>query len=308
MAFGHLRIDVWIAALFAIGMYALIGLLGFVVWLRSLKAARLVEDLGTSTARSVAQGYVEIVGRQYPAGGEALLAPLTGTACTWWHYKIEEYRRSLADGGRRTNRVVLEEATSAEPILFKDATGQLLVNPQGAEVQPSVTSCWYSEELARSRPMRVRSARRGRYYYTEECMRVGARMYVAGELHTVSGYRQADTAARATADLLDRWKRDQLRLAERFDRNRDGRIDIDEWEVARAAAADEAAAGLQARELPPQADTVRKPADGRPFLISAKSQRELAHQQRKGARDGLFLFLLGVGVLAYLIRVLLAAI
>lgn len=306
MSSSHLLTDPRIYV--ALGAYAMLALAGFVGWLRSLKRARLVEDLGTSTVRGVAQGYVEIVGRQYPASGQALVAPLTGTACTWWHYKIEEYRRSLADGGRRTNCVVLEEATSAEPILFKDATGQLLVNPQGAEVQPSVTSCWYSDELAESRPMRVRSAHRGRYRYTEQCMWVGARMYVAGELHSVSGYRQADTQARATADLLDQWKRDQTQLVARFDRDHDGRIDMHEWEAARTAAADEVAARLQAHELPPQADTLRKPADGRPFLISAKSQQELAHSQREGARMGLFLFLLGVGALAYLIRLLLAAI
>lgn len=308
MSFGHLRIDLWIYAFFAIGIYALFALVGFVGWLRSLKAARLVEDLGTSTARAVAQGYVEIIGRQYPASGQALVAPLTGTACTWWHYKIEEYRRSLADGGRRTNCVVLEEATSAEPILFKDATGQLLVNPQGAEVQPSVTSCWYSEELAESRPMRVRSTRRGRYCYTEQCMWVGARMYVAGELHTVSGHRQADTQARATADLLGQWKRDQAQLVARFDRDQDGRIDIDEWELARATAADEVAARLRAHELPQSIDILRKPTDGQPFLISAKSQQELAHHQREGARLGLFLLLLGVGVLAYLFHLLWAVV
>lgn len=305
MSSGHLITDPRIYA--AIGIYALMALVGFCIWLGALKRARLVEDLGTSTARAVAQGYVEVVGRQYPASGQPLVAPLTGTACTWWHYKIEEYRRSLADGGRRTNRVVLEEATSAEPILFKDATGQLLVNPQGAEVQPSVTSCWYSEELAESRPMRVRSTRRGRYRYIEECMWVGARMYVAGELHTVSGHRQADTLARATVDLLGQWKRDQVQLVARFDRDHDGRIDMDEWEVARATAADEVVARLQAHELPQSVDTLRKPTDGQPFLISAKSQQELAHYQREGVRLGLFFLLLGVGLLAYLIHLLRAA-
>lgn len=305
MSSGHLIADPRIYA--AIGIYALLALTGFVGWLRSLKRARLVEDLGTSTARAVAQGYVEIVGRQYPASGQPLAAPLTGTACTWWHYKIEELRRSLADGGRRTNWVVIEEATSTALIQFKDATGQLLVNPQGAEVQPSVTNRWCSKELSPSRPMRVRDERGGRYRYTEECMWAGARMYVAGELHTVSGHGKADTQARATADLLGQWKCDQAQLVERFDRDHDGRIDMDEWEVARATADDEVAARLRTHELSRPVDTLRKPTDGQPFLISAKSQRELAHYQREGARLGLFFLLLGVGVLAYLIHLLRAS-
>jgi len=53
---------------------------------------------------------------------------------------------------------------------------------------------------------------------------------------------------------------------------------------------------------------LRKPTDGQPFLISAKSQQELAHHQREGARLGLFLLLLGVGVLAYLFHLLWAVV
>jgi len=286
---------------------ATMTLVGFVVWIKSLRRARLVEDLGTSTVRAVAQGYVELVGRQYPVAGSVLAAPLTGSPCTWWHYKIEEKRRSWADGGRRKDWVVIEEATSPDLILFKDATGQLVVDPKGAEVEPSMTARWYSRELPAVRPMIAGKLRDGRYRYTEKRMHAGDRMYVAGELRTFSGHQEADAYGHAIADLLGRWKQDQHDLLERFDADRDGRIDVVEWDAARAAASTEVSARLQTHATQQQAEVLRRPADGQPFLVSAKPQRELADRLRSEANTGLIIFALFGGMLVWLIHLVLAA-
>lgn len=283
----------------SLGQYTLVALVGFRVWYSALKRARLVEDLPTSTVRSVAQGYAELVGRQYSVPGQATTAPLTGKPCTWWHYTIEEKRRSYADGGRRKSWVTIEEAVSSTLILFKDATGQLLVYPQGAEVEPSVTDCWHGVEASPPRPSLVNDVRGGHFRYTEKRMHEGDPLYVAGELHTYSAHRPADVPALAVSDRLNRWKQDQATLLERFDSDRDGRIDVGEWDAAREAAAAEVAARLQSNEMQPDTDVMRRPADGQPFLLAGKPQGELARKFHSAANVGLFFYLIGAAVVIY---------
>jgi hypothetical protein len=286
-------------SLLKLALYAgLLTWVGLAVWWRSLRRARLVEDLGTSTVRGMAQGYVELVGRQYPVDGQALLAPLTGTPCTWWHYRIEEHKRSFAyRGGARW--VLLEEARSDLPIEFRDATGSVLVDPCGAELMSSISTQWYGDELDRSRPVRMRHARNGRYRYVERRMGVGARMYVAAQWHRPSA-REVDDTARAVADLLGRWKLDQPALLRRFDRDGNGRIDMDEWECARQAAGCEVAAGQ--REVRPSRPMLRKPDDGAPFLIADTSQQEVVDRKRVGVYGGLLMLAFGLAGLAYAVH------
>jgi hypothetical protein len=286
------------------GLFALLALVGFSTWFRSLKRVRLIEDLGTSTARSVAQGYVEVVGTQYSVPGQLVTAPLTGTPCTWWRYSIEEKRRSWADGGRRKDWVVIEDATSSALILFKDATGQLLVHPQGAEVEPSATDRWLGLDPSPPRPMVVHKAGRGHFRYTEKRMHVGDPMYVAAELRTFSGHRQAEAYARAVSDRLEQWKRNQAKLREQFDIDRNGRIDVVEWDAVREAASAEVSSRLQASAVQQEIDVLRKPRDGQPFLLSAQPQLELVKKLRSRARAGLVLFVIGAGMLIFLIHVM----
>jgi hypothetical protein len=75
--------------------------------------------------------------------------------------------------------------------------------------------------------------------------------------------------------LLESWKRDPEHLLKRFDLNGDGQIDLQEWELARKAAAREVE--KQHRELrqQPGVHVMRRPASGRMFLISNLSPHQL---------------------------------
>lgn len=290
------RLFLALGIVLAFGICASFATIGFIGWFKCVKRARLVEDLATSTIRAAAQGYIEVTGRQFPVPGHECNAPLTGTPCTWWRYKVEEMRRSVSDGGRRTDIIEIERATSTEPILLKDATGQLTVDPKGAEVEPSVTVTWFGNEAAPPRPMVISKLRSGRFRYTEERMRVGDRIYVAGEFGTAPCRSRQDLFSPAVGELLGRWKHDQPKLLQRFDTDGNGRIDATEWEAARDAAKAAVATRLNTAAVQAgQNNALHKPSDGQPFLMSAKSQSDLAKKLRADARTGLFLMALGVG-------------
>jgi len=57
-----------------------------------LKRARLIEDTSTSKIRSAAQGHFEIMEKVSHDKNQTLTAPLSGTICVWYTYKIQRYR------------------------------------------------------------------------------------------------------------------------------------------------------------------------------------------------------------------------
>lgn len=274
------------------GMMLLLLLSG---WHTSLRQARQIEDLPTSKIPSAAQGYVELIGRQFAPPDHVVQAPLTGTPCTWWRYRIQQRKRSLSG---RVHWETLESGASTNPILLRNRGGQLLVEPEGADVTPSITQSWHGDLASPPRPMDVRDVPGGRFLYTEERMHEGGLLYVAGELHTFSGGRQGLVLERAAADLLAAWKQDQAALVTRFDTNGDGHVDGDEWEVARDRAHAEVATQIQRSEVEPDVDVVHKPRNGQPFMLSGKSQIDQARIYRSRAADFLLsFFLIGLFVL-----------
>lgn len=273
--------------------------LGLNVWYRSLKRARMIEDVPTSRTRSAAQGYVELIGHQYPAPGHAMHAPLTGKPCTWWRYKIEQYKWDYTRPGRK-KLVTREEATSTTPILFKDGKGHMLVDPRGAEVMPIARQRWQSDTEPSSRPMQALNERKGRFLYTEERMYEGSPLYVSGELHTPGSRHSSINFDDAFNDLLAQWKRNQPALVQRFDANDDGCIDGDEWDMAGQTARSELTARLQPHDTGTAIDIIRKPDDGQPFLLATKPQTQLARKYRHYARNGLLLFIISGAITLYL--------
>ncbi len=131
----------WAVALLVGGALTGIGIFYFV------RRARLIEDTPTSKVRSAAQGYLELHGTGRNMEGEPLVAPLTGTPCTWYSYKIE--RKVLAGKGSRWRTVKSETSTS--PFLLVDETGHCIVNPRGAEVVPATRQVWHGDSAAAQR-------------------------------------------------------------------------------------------------------------------------------------------------------------
>lgn len=259
---------------------------------RWLQRARMIADLATSKVRSAAQGYVELEGRAKMMPGEPVYAPLSGVPCTWYSYKVEQQGRG-ADG-RSDGWSIIEQGISEAIFHLQDETGMCIVDPDGAEVTPSVRLCWRGQS---SRPIYAPRATGfwsqlfsfGPYRYTEWRIHPHDRLYATGQFISVGeGLSYADQ----TRDLLSTWKRDRVGLLKRFDANSDGALDLQEWELARQMAEQEVIASAHTRRTEqPVLSLLKKPSHGQPFILSCIPQMAMISRYRWKACLGLLSFL-----------------
>lgn len=244
-----------------------------VSWLQSLKAARATEDLPTARTRSAAQGYVELVGLTRPLESGLLKSP-GGSDCVWWSRRLT---------AKQDGKTVIQHTTSSQPFYLEDPTGRCLVDPAGAELTASFTRAWTDATYAHS---------------SESFLPPGVRLYVLGELRST---RKSPHALDRMRTKLQGWLADGRRRA-LLDVSGDGRLDERELEAARGAAMLEARREI-GTELT-QADVVRKPSDGRPFIISTTVGQRRAQETRSMATASLLWFVASATLLASVLALL----
>ena len=98
--------------------------------LKNLKIKRLIENVPTSKARSVAMGLVELKGK-IESGNKTLTDPFDGKDCVYWHIHIQQYMKR----GKRRTWVTRHKAKKHVPFYLTDQTGSVLVNMQGANLK-----------------------------------------------------------------------------------------------------------------------------------------------------------------------------
>lgn len=261
-------------ALVALGALVLLKL-GFV----AVRHARLLEDIPTSRIRSAAQGYVEFHGHARLLPGPEILAPLSGERCCWWAFVIERRRTEREGGKSQAEWITIERQTSDELFVLDDGTGQCVIDPVGARVVPSLSRRWRGYQ---PRPQAYRKPswlELGDYRYSERMIRYGDWVYALGLFQTQTASRDDDESRDVSARLAE-WKRDPQRLLHRFDANRDGQIDLQEWEVARREAIAQVRAEQVERSIQPDLHVLSAPRDRRPFILSTKTERELTRGMR----------------------------
>jgi hypothetical protein len=255
-----------------VGFCALVFLLATLFgWLGSLERRDAIRDTPTSTATAAAMGYVELLGTAQDLAWPPLRSQIRKAPCVWYRYQIE----------RRVGFTWVVESSRASTACFvlHDATGDCIVDPEGAEV------------LARG----LRVWREFEHRYHEAVIALGESVYVLGELTSI--HAALDTPAEQRADisaLLAEWKRDPEELMRRFDANRDGTLSEEEWEAARQEAKATIDREYAARRALGPVNLIRRPVDGRKFIISAFPPEQLA--QRFGLWAWLHLGLLVAGV------------
>ncbi len=235
---------------------ALIAAVSLLAWVAVYRRLRRIEDTPTSTIAGAAQGYVELSGRCESVPGTPTEAPYSHLACAWCRYMMEEYR------DRKWVRSDAGETDAS--FQLRDATGTCAVDPSGAEIVTDDKETWAE----------------GNYRYTEWRIRPHDTLYVLGEFRTLSKEPSAADKESDVSALLAAWKQDHAALLARFDANRNGEIDLAEWERARLAARTEVEQNYREMQAAPELCGVRKPADGRQFLIANVSQQALARKYR----------------------------
>lgn len=230
----------------AVWPYALgaMAALSFAAWIANYRRLRHVADTPLSNIASAAQGYVEISGRSEP-GAVPLLSRLTHLPCLWFQYEVYE-----KTGDKKWT--LHDSDTSDEPFVVRDATAACVIDPRGAEVISSREQTWTS----------------GDFRYTERLLLTQERIYGLGEFATIGGASSILDTHADTGALLATWKRDPATLLSRFDLDRNGRIDLKEWELARRQAQREVESDHRDVRARDGTHVLRKPDDGRLFLLS----------------------------------------
>ena len=276
----------------------LLGLAGVAclfLGLRGLLRARLIADLPTSKTRSAAQGYVELEGRAKIMQGEPIYAPLSGVPCAWYSFKVEQRGRDMDD--RSSGWQIIEKGVSEAIFHLRDDMGLCIIDPEGADVTPSVRLCWRGQTVRpgyapRESGFWSRLLSFGPYRYTECRIHDNDRLYALGQFVSLGG-SDAVSLDEETRDVLSAWKRDRAGLLRRFDANGDGQIDLPEWELARHAAEREVIATIRERQREqPEFNLMKKPAYGRPFILSCIPQDEMIARYRRTAFAAISAFLM----------------
>lgn len=256
--------------------FALVGLTSFWAWYANLKRYRTVADTPTSRIASAPQGYIELVGRGRQAPGDSLVSPVNGLPCLWYRYRIERKR------GNRWEHV--ESGVSHDTFGVNDGSGQVLVDPDGAEILTS----------------HKQVSNQGGYRKTEWTLIEGETIYVIGEHVTLGGPNAVLDKKTDLATLLAEWKQDKAALLARFDANRDGEISLKEWEHARQAASIEIDRAHLDIRLKDGIHLIRKPEHGRPFLVANREVTALVRHFRLWSWLHLGLMLAALSGLAFI--------
>jgi len=261
---------------------AMIGALSLFAWSANFRRSRAISDTPTCHVASAPQGYVGLYGKAKLHPGYNTISPCSRRPCVWFRYQVEQ---RVDDKWKR-----IEGGMSSDTFLLEDGSGQVVIDPDDAEI------------ITRDR----RTWREGTMRYQEWLITPGDNLYALGELKTEGGgATQLDTTRDLNA-LLAQWKSDKPALLKRFDLDGDGQIDEKEWDLARHAALREVHKAQQEFLSQPGVTVVRKPRDGRLFLLSDLSPEQMVRRYGLWTLVQLAIALAaGVGLIVLIARFLL---
>lgn len=265
-------------------------IVSWVQWFKKTKRARLIQDVPTSTIRSAAQGYVELIGNAefLPAG--KIVSPLSGRSCVWFEYSVEEHERS-ADG-KRQNWKTVEKQTSDHLFVLEDDTGRCIIDPHDAEVVTYESQTWYGKtRMPGGAPTKsgIGSAMldsiNAEYRYTEKWIEPAEMLYAIGQFETEGTGEELPSLRDEARALLNKWKQHPDKYLRSFDKNGDGKIDQEEWSEVQKAAMVQAQQDRMKAEHLPAVHLMRNPPEKENiYILSSLNDEELVKKYRNNAR------------------------
>ena len=270
----------------AIGILVTLAATAFTLWkgFAYLKHYRLITGTPTSRIRSAHQGYVEIMGHIIEGEYGPLTAPLSGRECVWYRYKVSHLQSSGKTKHWRTERSGESDAW----FQINDGTATGLIDPAGATVRTVNTRTWYGDT---PNPNKLAAHQSGfnlntvlfkdlggsRYRYQETLLFTHEQVYALGQFQSVGGGRDLTPLQQLSGEIIREWKHSYNDLLQRFDRNNDKKIDMQEWNDVQKAAQKEAVQRRADMAAAPTMHVLRCPNEkNNPFLISTFDEEKLA--------------------------------
>ncbi len=260
----------------------LVGIVCYGLFFYYLKRSRLIEDTPTSKIRSAAQGYVELIGAVSVGEAGELTAPLSGMPCVWFDYKVQRYRESGKNGHWHT----IDKGTSSHWFRIDDKTGNCVIDPQGANVITEHSRTWYGNSQTPNQDINSNNAilsalQRRRFRYIEKFIYIHDIIYALGHFQSLGGGRHIPSNHKMTGEVIRQWKKKYDWILEKFDKDGNGEIDLQEWEQVRKAASQEADKRRDDMSKMPAMHILGKtPNKQYPFILSTHSQKTLAKRFR----------------------------
>lgn len=271
---------------FALIALLLAALISFYFFVRNWKRLRIIEDTPTARLRSAHQGYIELEGKGQFMDDQPIYAPLSNHPCLWYRSQIEQQETFTENGRTQTRWNVVYKNISNHRFKLTDGANSCYVDPDDAEVNGSERLVWYgnTEWQIKTQILESQSivhAMTNSYRYSEWLILPGQPLYILGQFKTWSATAQ-QSVRDVMINLINDWKQDQPAVRERFDSNKDGNIDQQEWEVARREARSEAQQIHDQLVLEPDTHIIAKLDNAtQPFIISVYPQALLVQKYRR---------------------------
>lgn len=234
--------------------------------------SRLIENIPTARIRSAPQGYIELIGEARMMEGPPIISPLSGTRCTWFHYKIEEKVREYDGKGHfRSRWRLVKQHTSDEVFLLEDETGDCAIDPDDAEVITRDKQIWYKNDIIPPRR------------YTERTILEGELVYAMGLFKSVASVED-QTIRKQVSMKLREWKNDPNLLLHRYDTDRDGEISVKEWQKAQSDATLAVKRDIGQRAKMKQLSLLQaSPHKSQPYILSTVPEQQLISRYQRRA-------------------------
>jgi membrane protein implicated in regulation of membrane protease activity len=235
-------------------------------WWRAFTRSRIISNTPAERIASATQGYSRLAGRGKLLGGSQIYLPGTGVPCLWYRITYRQVRRTRGFG------FLFFSDSGFDSMDDDESDGSFLID------DGSGTACAVDPEGAEMRVGRYNSRRRGNILMERWYLMPGDRIEALGEFFTLGSIDVDLNTSRQIGELLESWKADRRELLRRFDQDGDGELSMQEWEAARAAARQEVERTQREALAEPEAHLMRKPKDGRPYLIADRSLDSYARQ------------------------------